>query len=226
MKYGQLKKQYRPAEHSIQTTLDSLKEAPESASSAQSRNQRILCVDDDMEGTRIRGEILVEQGYSVVLYHSPLAALRCELSLFDLAIVDFRMPELNGRELLLRMRALRARFPVVLLTGAADALSYEDRVLFARCIDKGRSIQHLLDTIAEFLDPNQIPDFGTRSLTPKQPAAFWKLGNHDCDERSGNRLTDGLRVKDQRKDTRHKECGRMYFEIAVIRPQQEIVVNQ
>jgi CheY-like chemotaxis protein len=192
MKYGQSKEQYRPAEHSIQTTLDDLKEAPESASSAQSRKQRILCVDDEMEGTRLRGEILAEQGYSVVLYHSLLAALRCDLSLFDLAIVDFRMPELNGRELLLRMRALGARFPVVLLTGAVDALSDVDRILFARCIDKGRSIQHLLDTIAEFLDPNQIPDFGTRSLTPKQSAAFSRLGNHDCDEKWGNHLLMGF----------------------------------
>jgi CheY-like chemotaxis protein len=199
MKYDQLKKQYGAAEYSVQTTLDDLKEAPESASSAQSRKQRILCVDDEIEGTRIRAELLVEQGYSVVLYHSPLAALRCDLSLFDLAIVDFHMPELNGRELLLRMRGLGARFPVVLLTGAVDALSHENCILFARSIDKGRSIQHLLDTIAEFLDPNQIPDFGTRSLTPKQPAAFSRLGNYNCDE---------------------------HCEIAVIPRQQKVVANQ
>lgn len=132
------------------------KKAPEGASPAQSRKHHILCVDDEIDGTRIRGEILGEQGYSVVLYHCPLAALRCDFSLFDLAIVDFQMPELNGRELLLRMRALGARFPVVLLSGAVDDLSHEDRVLFARCIEKGRSIQHLLDTITEFLDPSQI----------------------------------------------------------------------
>jgi NADPH:quinone reductase-like Zn-dependent oxidoreductase len=166
--------QYRLTEHSIRTTLAGLKEAPGGASPAQSRKHRILCVDDEIEGTRIRGEILVEQGYSVVLYHSPLAALRCDLSLIDLAIVGFQMPELNGRELLLRLRALGARFPVVMLTGAVDALSNEDRILFARCVDKGRSVQHLLDTIADFLDPNQIPDFGTRSLTHSQPAAFSK----------------------------------------------------
>ena len=59
------------------------------------------------------------------------------------------------------MRALGARFPVVLLTGAIDALSYEDRVPFSRCMDKGTSVQNLLETIAEFLDPNQTPDFGT-----------------------------------------------------------------
>ena len=40
-------------------------------------------------------------------------------------------------------------------------LSYEERVLFARCLDKTRPSEYLLETIAEFLDPNQIPDFET-----------------------------------------------------------------
>jgi CheY-like chemotaxis protein len=71
------------------------------------------------------------------------------------------MPGLNGRELFLRMRALGARFPIVLLTGCVDALSYEDRVLFARCIDKGMPVGRLLETIAELLGSNQVPDFGT-----------------------------------------------------------------
>jgi hypothetical protein len=52
-----------------------------------------------------------------------------------------------------------ARFPIVLLTGYLEALSHEDRVLFARCLDKGMPIRRLLDTIAEFLDPNQGPDY-------------------------------------------------------------------
>lgn len=122
---------------------------------------RILCVDDEVAGTRMRGEILKEHGYSVVLYHCPLAALRCDLSIFDLAVLDFQMPGLNGRELFLRMRALGARFPIVLLAGCVDTLSHEERVLFARCLDKGMPIQRLLETIAEFLDPDQVPDWGT-----------------------------------------------------------------
>ena len=122
---------------------------------------RILCVDDEVAGTRMRGEVLKEHGYSVVLYHCPLAALRCDLSIFDLAVLDFQMPGLNGRELFLRMRALGARFPIVLLAGCVDTLSHEERVLFARCLDKGMPIQRLLETIAEFLDPDQVPDWGT-----------------------------------------------------------------
>ena len=57
-----------------------VKEMAESPSPAQNRKNRILCVDDEIEGTRIHGEILVEQGYSVVLCHSPSAALRRDLS--------------------------------------------------------------------------------------------------------------------------------------------------
>jgi len=108
----------------------------------------------------MRGEILKEHGYSVVLYHRPLDVLRCDLSIFDLAVLDFQMPGLNGRELFLRMRALGARFPIILLSGCIDALSYEDRVLFARCLDKGLPVQRLLETIAEFLDPHQFSDWG------------------------------------------------------------------
>lgn len=123
--------------------------------------QRILCVDDEVEGTRMRGQILEEEGYSVAVYHSPRASLRCDLSMFSLAILDFEMPELNGRELLLRMRALGARFPIVLLTGCVDSLSHENRVLFARCIDKGAPIRCLLETIAEFIGKDQFPDVGS-----------------------------------------------------------------
>jgi CheY-like chemotaxis protein len=109
----------------------------------------------------MRAEILWEHGYSVVVYHSPLEVTRCDLSTFDLAILDFEMPELNGLELFLRIRAMGARFPIVLLSGCVQALSYEDRILFARCVDKGAPMRYLLDTIVEFLDPNQVADYGS-----------------------------------------------------------------
>jgi CheY-like chemotaxis protein len=143
------------------TVLLSGPAAPDMKHKTRHAQQRILCVDDEIEGTKMRGQILEEEGYSVVLYHSPLAALRCDLSMFSLAILDFEMPELNGRELLLRMRALGAKFPIVLLTGSVDSLSLANRVLFARCIDKRAPIQYLLDTIAEFIGKDQISDFGS-----------------------------------------------------------------
>ena len=60
--------------------------------------KRILCVDDNVVELTLRGKILESQGYSVVLLRCPRQALRCDLSAFDLAVLDFDMPGLNGRD--------------------------------------------------------------------------------------------------------------------------------
>jgi CheY-like chemotaxis protein len=122
--------------------------------------RRILCVDDNVLELTLRGKILELQGYAVVLLSRPIQALRLDLSTFDLAILDFDMPGMNGRDLFLHMRALHARFPILLLSASASTLPPEDGVLFSRCLDKGGPVRHLLDVIAAFLDPNEIPDFG------------------------------------------------------------------
>lgn len=85
--------------------------------SSQLRRRHILCVDDEIAGTRLRGEILEEHGYSTLLCHCPIEVLTCDVFSFDLAVLDFQMPGLNGRDLFLRLRALGARFPVILLSG-------------------------------------------------------------------------------------------------------------
>jgi CheY-like chemotaxis protein len=138
----------------------SVKKMPVDVSPERIQKQRILCVDDDVPGTTMRAEILTEHGFSVVVFHSPRDVTRCDLSTFDLAILDFEMPGLNGRELLLRIRAMGAKFPIVLLTGGLAGLSRQDCVLFARCIDKSMPVRFLLDTISEFLGPSQDADYG------------------------------------------------------------------
>jgi hypothetical protein len=41
----------------------------------------------------MRAEILKEHGFSVVVFHSFLEVARCDLSTFNLAILDFEMPD-------------------------------------------------------------------------------------------------------------------------------------
>ena len=161
MKQGNVQRELHLSNGLVDSDRVGLTKRLHDVSPAPVHKHRILCVDNDVLGTNMRAEILEEGGYSVVVFHSPLEVTRCDLFTFSLAILDFQMPGLNGRELLLRIRAMGARFPIVLLTGCLAGLSREDCVLFSRCIDKSMPIHYLLDTIEEFLDPNQGADYGS-----------------------------------------------------------------
>ena len=73
-----------------------------------------------------------------------------------MALLDFAMPVLNGFQLLLRLRAARASFPIVLLSGMSRNLPNDIRSVFSSCLDKGEPIHLLLNTVRSYL--TSIPD--------------------------------------------------------------------
>ncbi len=123
-----------------------------------SRAWRILCVDDDLDCLRLRQAILEGAGYTMIVIDRPETALGLDLSVIDLAILDYDMPEMNGRDLLLRMRAARATCPILLLSGSAGTLPQEVRVLFSTCIEKGEPVQKMLGVIETYLRQAAIED--------------------------------------------------------------------
>jgi CheY-like chemotaxis protein len=116
----------------------------------------ILCVDDDHIGLGLRAALLEDEGYSVTAVSCPLMTLEYDVSRFHLAILDFDMPGLNGFQLLLRLRAAHASFPIVLLSGMSRELPNDMRIMFSSCLDKGEPIYLLLNTIRPYL--TAIPD--------------------------------------------------------------------
>src|ERR1700735_5761308 len=129
------------------------------------RKYCILCVDDDLIGLELRAALLEEEGYSVTAVSCPLMALEYDVSKFHMAILDFAMPVLNGFQLLLRLRAARPSFPIVLLSGMSRNLPNDIRSGFSSCLDKGEPIEHLLNTIRSFLTlgPDPLECRRTRS---------------------------------------------------------------
>ena len=119
---------------------------------------RILCVDDDMIGLKLRGEILTRHGYIVDLDSSPLQTLGRNLLAFDLAIIDYEMPTLNGVELLMVMRARRVTYPIILLTGALGRLALSEQILFDRCIEKGQPGESFLQIVDSCVRTKGLPD--------------------------------------------------------------------
>ena len=122
-------------------------------------NLRILCVDDDPVALSLRGQILAQQGYSVTLDSSPLAALHRDVLAFDLAIVDYEMPLMNGVELLYAMRSRNVPYPIMLLSGQLEAVTPSQQSLFYRCFHKGQPTELLLSVIEEYVQTSKLPDY-------------------------------------------------------------------
>jgi CheY-like chemotaxis protein len=117
----------------------------------------ILCVDDDVICLEARAALLEQVGYSVTAVSCPLRALEFDVAKFHLAVLDFAMPALNGFQLLLRLRAAQASFPIVLLSGMSRELPDDMRIMFSSCLDKGEPIHILLNTIRSFLTMSPDP---------------------------------------------------------------------
>ena len=109
---------------------------------------RILVVEDD---PTLRGVIrLVLEKHGYLVDEAPHGTAALELlagDMPDVAVVDSRMPLMNGGELIARMRAdaRTAAIPVVLLSGfgeEAGGAQAADAVL-----SKPFEPQHLLDTV-------------------------------------------------------------------------------
>jgi CheY-like chemotaxis protein len=67
----------------------------------RNEKKRILIVDDDPDVTKTFGLVLEDSGlYEVDTYNDPLAALQnFRPNFYDLALLDIRMPYMNGFEL-------------------------------------------------------------------------------------------------------------------------------
>jgi DNA-binding NtrC family response regulator len=85
--------------------------------SRTSREAHILIVDDDEDITELLQRTLKRAGYSVTSYNSPSKALKdFRANMFDLALLDIRMPGMNGFELLKGIKKLDANLKCCFLT--------------------------------------------------------------------------------------------------------------
>ena len=87
------------------------------AVSRSSREAHILIVDDDEDITELLQRILKRAGYRVTSYNSSSQALKeFRAGMFDLALLDIRMPGLNGLELLKGIKKLDENLKCCFLT--------------------------------------------------------------------------------------------------------------
>jgi len=82
-----------------------------------------LIVDDNRDGLVVRRSLLEEVGYEVKIAISGDEGLKLfESHRFDVVVTDYKMPRMDGIELIRCLRALNANVRVVLLSGFVDPL--------------------------------------------------------------------------------------------------------
>jgi CheY-like chemotaxis protein len=85
------------------------------------RTKRILVVDDEYDTNLTLKVVLEESGFKVDSYTDPQAALRnFKTGLYDLALIDMRMPLMNGFGLYNEIRKLDNKVKICFLTAAED----------------------------------------------------------------------------------------------------------
>jgi DNA-binding response OmpR family regulator len=87
---------------------------------------RILVVEDETRLARLISRVLREEGYAAETASDGRSALRMSLAEpFDLLIVDWMLPDLDGVDVVRRLRAAEVDVPVMMLTARTQI---EDRV--------------------------------------------------------------------------------------------------
>jgi CheY-like chemotaxis protein len=83
----------------------------------------VLLVDDNQDGLLVRRALLEEVGYTVEVAHNGEEGFELfQASNFDVVVTDYRMPRMNGVELIARIRQTNPNARIVLLSGFVEPL--------------------------------------------------------------------------------------------------------
>lgn len=122
--------------------------------------ERILVIDDEPLVRQTLTDSLKAAGYRVTALGSANEALvvfTAEPDRFDLVLTDLTMPRMSGIELASRLKRLRPRTPILLMTGFVDLVTDDDlrRSQAAALIKKPIPPAALAQTVRAYLAPER-----------------------------------------------------------------------
>jgi two-component SAPR family response regulator len=92
-------------------------------------NGKILVVDDDLDALFLIKTMLEKEGHTVITYNSPEKALsEFKKKDYDLAILDYVMPRMNGDLLAERLHLVDSKLYFVFITGYSEFSDTMDQV--------------------------------------------------------------------------------------------------
>src|SRR3989339_1193492 len=90
---------------------------------------KIIIIDDEAGMRQVITKILVPQGHEVFAAEEGIQALEiCRKESPDLALMDIRLPDMDGGEILAGLKRIKPQLPVVILSGFGDVDAAADLV--------------------------------------------------------------------------------------------------
>lgn len=110
----------------------------------------ILLVDDDWQSLLSLGRFLSSEGHRVDAQQDPASALEaCESGTYDLLVSDYRLPEMDGLELIKAVKSKQPRIKTILYSGlySTETLQKARMQGVDKVLGKPIYIQNLLEAI-------------------------------------------------------------------------------
>lgn len=101
-----------------------------------------------------RRTVLEQLGYSIVEAHTGAEALEeFDKQHFDLVVTDYKMPKMDGLELIQNLRLKKPAVPVILLSGFAEALGLTEASTRADVViqKSNNEVNHLVRSVSHLL---------------------------------------------------------------------------
>ena len=132
-------------------------------SSSHNLSGRILLVDDNAMGLAARRSVLEECGHKVVTCGAPHEALElCGKQRFDVVVTDYKMPKMNGLELIGRLKKQQPGVAVILISGFADTLGLTESATGADVVlqKSAHEVSMLVRSVNRLLRQQKTPRKG------------------------------------------------------------------
>jgi DNA-binding response OmpR family regulator len=113
----------------------------------------ILCIDDEEQTRRLFKVALEDAGYRVLTAENRTHGLRLlEHQQVDLILVDIFIPDMDGLELILRLRKIRPVSKIIAISAGATYLDITKHLGANDTLQKPFSAQKLLATVSAHLN--------------------------------------------------------------------------
>jgi DNA-binding NtrC family response regulator len=144
-----------------------------------SKNARILIIDDDKDIRQILAVTLEEEGYCVDTVGSGKEAVeKSYANLYNVAIIDCRLPDIEGTKLLGKLKETKPKMGKIMLTGypsmdnAIAALNDGADAFFLKPVNPELLIEKIDDLVKGQEEIRALIEYGMKALEFVQGVNF------------------------------------------------------